>query len=221
MEVSRAASITDELGRLSEAALADAGAAEAEACFDRLAAATDALEARTALRSAGAIAAAVRALDRSRGNARAQASGCRALARFAGADRRSRVCTCEAGAAKTARSAIERHAGYPSPSSPSPSPGPRPDPNPNPNPMTPGIRRTRGSASRRARCCAPWRPNPSPTPSPTPTLTPIILTPTRCALALQAGGHATPMAGDLGGTLELDVAEEDRAFFAAARRRQP
>jgi len=29
------------------------------------------------------------------------------------------------------------------------------------------------------------------------------------------------MAGDLGGTLELDVAEEDRAFFAAARRRQP
>ena len=28
------------------------------------------------------------------------------------------------------------------------------------------------------------------------------------------------MAGDLGGTLELDVAEEDRAFFAAARRRQ-
>ena len=109
MEVSRAASIADELGRLSEAALADAGAAEAEACFDRLAAATDALEARTALRSAGAIAAAVRALDRSRGNARVQASGCRALARFAAADRRSRVCACEAGAAKTARSAIERH----------------------------------------------------------------------------------------------------------------
>ena len=29
------------------------------------------------------------------------------------------------------------------------------------------------------------------------------------------------MAGDLGGSMELDVAEEDRAFFAAARRRQP
>ena len=156
MEVSRAASITDELGRLSEAALADAGAAEAEACFDRLAAATDALEARTALRSAGAIAAAVRALDRLRGNARVQASGCRALARFAAADRRSRVCACEAGAAKTARSAIERYPGYPSPS-PGPGPGPGPRPNPNPNPMTPGIRSTRASASRPARCCAPWR----------------------------------------------------------------
>ena len=108
-EISCATSVADELRRLSEAVVADSQASEAEACFARLEAASDALEMRTALRSAGAIAAAVRVLGRSRGNARVQESGCRALARFAGADRQSRVCACEAGAAKTARSAIETH----------------------------------------------------------------------------------------------------------------
>ena len=107
-EISCATSIADELGRF-EAAIADSRASEAEACFARLEAASGALEMRTALRSAGAIAAAVRVLGRSRSNARVQESGCRALARFAGADRQSRVCACEAGAATTARSAIETH----------------------------------------------------------------------------------------------------------------
>ena len=106
-EASFATSVADELRRLSEAADVDSRASEA--CFARLEAASDALETRTALRSAGAIAAAVRVLGRSHSNARVQESGCRALARFAGADRQSRVCACQAGAAKTARSAIEAH----------------------------------------------------------------------------------------------------------------
>ena len=196
-EISCATSIADELGRLSEAAVADSRASEAEACFARLEAASGALEMRTALRSAGAIVAAVRVLGRSRSNARVQESGCRALARFAGADRQSRVCASEAGAAKTARSAIETH--------------PEEDlVGDEASAITLIIAITIATALSLSLNSAPALAL-----APGPTQAGALL----CALALLRPDGASPLQPAEPHT-EPDVADEDLAFFAAARRKQ-
>ena len=168
MEV-RAASIADELGRLSEAALADGGRPR------RMRALTGWPPPPTPSRRAPHCA---RGRDRRRragaqprGNARVQAVVPR-LARFAAADRRSRVCA--ARRARPRRRA-RRSRGIRNIPAPAPAPRPRPDPNPNLHPMTPGIRRTRASASRRARRAPCALPLPLPLPLPPPPA------PTRCA----------------------------------------
>jgi len=107
-ERTAASALSDDLKRVADTSGAAGGAVLATACFARIEELCAAgSSARAALRAADAVAVAVRALGRTRDDAAAQASGCRALARLAAADARCRSSVSRAGGALAARRALE------------------------------------------------------------------------------------------------------------------